>query len=389
MRPDGTESPPAPPTALAKRRRVPGWAMALSVVGALVLLGAGGTLTAIHVLGNRYENSVHRQDLLGPAGKDASGHVKPPKVTGPLTFLIMGSDSRAGDNANPDTADGTTASVGGAPRSDSIILVQVPKTMDRAFVISIPRDSYVPIVDRNGTVHGKDKINAAFSRYSPAGMVQTVNHLTGGHIDYPVIVDFAAVHKLTDLVGGVDVVIDKTSVDTYRYLPKGTPYHTVPACTDIYGRRHERCLEFKQGTLHLDSQLAEYYVRQRTNLPGGDLGRAKRQQQFLHALMAKASKTGFATDPVKFDKLIRTAAGAITADKSMPVQSLAYSLQNLTASSVTYISMPYARFGKVPVVGDVVVTDPAADKALFDAVNTDTMAAYVLKHPPNDASHGA
>jgi LCP family protein required for cell wall assembly len=389
MRPDDTESPATAAVHTRRRRRMPGWAIALSVVGALVLLASGGGLTAIHVLGNRYENSVHRENLLGPAAKDSAGHVRPPKVTGPLTFLILGSDSRAGDNANSQTADGTTASVGGAPRSDSIILVQVPKTMDRAFVISIPRDSYVPLVDQNGKVHGKDKINAAFSRFKPAGMVQTVNHLTGGHVDYPVIVDFAAVHKLTDLVGGVDVVVDKTSVDTYRYLPKGTHYDTVPTCKDIYGRWHERCLEFKQGNLHLDSQLAEYYVRQRTNLPGGDLGRAKRQQQFLHALMAKASKTGFATDPLKFDKLIQTAAGAITADKSMPVQSLAYSLQNLTASSVTYLSMPYARFGKVPLVGDVVITDPAADKELFDAVNSDTLASYVLKHPPNDASHGA
>jgi LCP family protein required for cell wall assembly len=309
-------------------------------------------------------------------------------VTGPLTFLVLGSDSRAGENANPTTRDGTAASVAGQ-RSDTIILAQIPKSMDRAYFISLPRDSYVPMYDENGRVHGKDKLNAAFSRYKPAGMVQTVNHLTGGHIDYPMIVDFAAVHKLTELVGGVDVVVDKTSVDTYRYLPANTPYSTVAHCRDIYGAKHVRCLQFKAGKLHLDPQLAEYYVRQRVGLPGGDLDRAKRQQQYMKALMNKIASTGFATNPVKFDQLVRTAAGAVTADTSMPIQSLAFSLQQLRPSALTFMSLHTSGFANVPGSGSVVVVDAVKDQELFAALNSDNLEQYILTHPPNDVSHGA
>jgi LCP family protein required for cell wall assembly len=371
-----------------KPRRAPGWALALAVIGGILVLGSAASFAAVQTLSNRYEGAVHREDLLGAAGRDSAGNVKPPKVTGPLTFLVLGSDSRAGENANTTTRDGTAAAVGGQ-RSDTIIVAEIPKSMDRAYFISLPRDSYVPMVDQNGRVHGKDKLNAAFSRYGAAGMVQTVNHITGGHIDYPMIVDFAAVHKLTELVGGVDVVVDKTSVDTYRYLPANTPYSTVPHCRDIYGAKHVRCLQFKAGKLHLDPQLAEYYVRQRVGLPGGDLDRAKRQQQYMKALMNKIATTGFATNPVKFDRLVRTAAGAVTADKSMPIQSLAFSLQQLRPSALTFMSMPTAGFAKEPGSGSVVVVDPVKDQELFTALNSDTLEQYILKHPPNDVSHGA
>jgi LCP family protein required for cell wall assembly len=359
--------------------------VACVAVGAAIAVISATAFAGITALGSRYEGAVQRQDLLGAAAKTKDGKIAPPKVTGPLTFLIIGSDSRAGDNANPDTPDGNTAAVGGE-RSDTIMLAHVPATMDRAYLISIPRDSYLRIADKNGDPAGKNKVNSAFAFGGAPRLVQTINNYTGGRIDYPVIVDFAAIHKLTELVDGVDVIVDSTSYDPYRFLPATTPYPTTP-CSDTRGRK-QRCLTFKAGPLHLDPQLAEYYVRQRVNLRRGDLDRAKRQQQYLRALMTKVTSGDFATNPVKFDKLIRTAASAVTVDKRMPVEGLAYALKSLRPTNLTFMTLPIAAEDTVPGIGSVLIPDSAKTMELFTALNTDTLDRYVLKYPPNDVSHG-
>ena len=136
--------------------------------------------------------------------------------------------------------------------------------------------------------------------------------LTGLTIDYPVVVDFAAVRKLTELVGGVDVIVDETTYDESRFLPANSRYPTTRC---YYQGRPKNCVTFKKGQLHLDGELAEYYVRQRKGLKQGDLDRAKRQQQYLRALMAKAASAGMLTNPKRFDELVVTVASALTVDR--------------------------------------------------------------------------
>lgn len=367
------------PRTVSRRRR---W---LTITAGLLVIASVGTVVSLKALDDRYEGAVKRENLLGSVAK-AEGIPDPPKASGPITFLIIGSDSRAGANTNPGTPDGTVAAIQGQ-RSDTIMLIHVPKSTDRAYVISIPRDSYIRIADKNGKPARKNKINAAFAFGGAPRLVQTLNNFTGGRIDYPIVVDFAAVRKLTDLVGGVDVIVDRTSYDPYRFLPANTPYPVTP-CRDTRGRR-QRCVTFKAGPLHLDGQLAEYYVRQREGLPSGDFDRVKRQQQYLRALLTKISAGDAIANPLKFDKLIRTALGALTVDNTMPVRSLAFTLKGLRAANLTFITLPIADTTTIPGVGWVAVPDEAGTRELFTALNTDTLDQYVLKHPPNDVSHGA
>jgi LCP family protein required for cell wall assembly len=268
-------------------------------------------------------------------------------------------------------------------RSDSIILMHVPKSMDRAYVISIPRDTYVPIAKKDGTgVAGKNKINAAFAFGGAQQLVKTVNLMGNIKIDYPVIVDFNAVREITNLVGGVDVIVDQTVIDPYRKLARNTKYpYTL--------RNGERLLTFKKGPLHLDGQMAEYYVRQREGLPNGDLDRAKRQQQFLRALMTKAVSGGMVTNPAKFDKLVVTIAGALTVDKRMPVQGLAFSLKSLRPSDLVFMTVPVAGFGNEPGAGSVVYPDKAKSAELFTALRNETLDQYILKYGANDVTRGS
>jgi len=357
----------------------------LAVVAGLLVVTSVGTVLGLRVLDARYEGAVQRQDLLGPVVR-ASREPDPPRATGPLTFLVIGSDSRAGDNANPETPDGNVAAIGGQ-RSDTIMLIHVPKSTDRAYVISIPRDTYLPIADKNGNPADRNKINAAYAWGGAPRLVQTLNNYTGGRIDYPIVVDFSAIRQLTDLVGGVDVVVDRTSYDPYRFLPASSRYPVTP-CRDTHGRR-QRCVTFKAGQLHLDGQLAEYYVRQRGGLPSGDFDRVKRQQQYLRALLTKITVGDMLANPVKFDKLFRTALGALTVDNTMPVRSLAFTLKGLRPADLTFLTLPIRDTATIPGVGWVARPDPAAARELFAAMKADTLDQYVARHPVNDVSHGA
>jgi anionic cell wall polymer biosynthesis LytR-Cps2A-Psr (LCP) family protein len=182
------------------------------------------------------------------------------------------------------------------------------------------------------------------------------------------------------------VVIDKKSVDSYRFLPEGSPYPSAP-CTDPQGRAR-RCVAFPAGKVHLDGKLAEYYVRQRRGLPNDDFDRAKRHQQYLRALAEKMADQNVLTDPQKLDRLVRTAAGMLTVDRRMPVQRLAFTLRHLRAKDLTFLTLPIAENRDVPGVGAVMVPDAARCRELFAALRAGRLDDYLREHPPNDVRHG-
>ncbi|MCO8277704.1 LCP family protein [Actinoplanes sp. TRM 88003] len=353
------------------RRR---WRLILTVVVVVLVTGSVAAVAGARALSHRYEGAVERADLLPPApSRPAGAPTEPPKVKGPMNLLLIGSDSRS----KGEPGDG---------RSDVVILVHIPKSTGKAYVISIPRDTYLPIATADGGRGSRNKVNAAYAWGGAPRLVQTLNQFTGVTVDWPVIIDFAGIRTLTDLVGGVDVTIDKRSVDSYRFLPEDSPYPSAP-CTDPQGRSR-RCVAFPAGTVHLDGKLAEYYVRQRRGLPNDDLDRSKRHQQYLRALAEKIADQNLLTDPLKLDRLVRTASGMLTVDRRMPVQRLAFTLRHLRAKDLTFMTVPIAENRDVPGVGAVMVPDLAQSRELFAALRGGRLDDYVREHPPNDVRHG-
>ena len=102
---------------------------------------------------------------------DLTGDTEPEGGKSPMNLLLLGSDSRisAGDPSQWKA---------GAQRTDAIMLVHLPADRQTAQVVSIPRDSWVPIPG-----HGEAKINAAFSYGGPSLMIQTVEHATLGAVN--------------------------------------------------------------------------------------------------------------------------------------------------------------------------------------------------------------
>src|SRR6185312_11118553 len=135
------------------RTRLPGrdplWARLLIVFGAILAILAGGSITATRVLASRYDHTIKKGTLLDPGARVTEQAHR--SITGPLNYLLIGSDARQG---SPDAGE----------RSDTMIIVHIPASLDRAYLISVPRDLRVqipPFPDKNFR-GSREKINAAF-----------------------------------------------------------------------------------------------------------------------------------------------------------------------------------------------------------------------------------
>ena len=163
----------------------------------------------------------------------------------PVNVLVLGVDIREGD-------------IG---RSDTIFVMSLNREKNVATMLSIPRDSYVPIPGR-----GWDKINHAYAYGKGKLTRRTVENLLNIEIDYLVEVDRKGVEKMIDAIGGVEIDVEKRM------------YYEDPWDDD-----GGLVIDLEPGLQTLDGEEAVQYVRYRDK--EGDIGRARRQQKFLAAAM--------------------------------------------------------------------------------------------------------
>jgi len=136
-----------PKPASHKRKRSP-WVSALTVVGVLALVCTCTTVGLALGLEHRYENKVTREDILGDLPR---ADVPLGTKTAPMNFLMLGSDDMSGKNQNIDDPDGS--------RSDTIMLIHSNAAHNKAFILSIPRDSLVDVPAGGNWKGGPNKIN--------------------------------------------------------------------------------------------------------------------------------------------------------------------------------------------------------------------------------------
>jgi LCP family protein required for cell wall assembly len=192
----------------------------------------------------------------------------------PLIVLVIGSDARPGQSVT-------------RSRADSLHLVGVNPVRGTASVLGIPRDSYVPIPGA-----GSEKINASLFFGGPQRTVQTVERLTGAHIDAYLLTGFLSFQRLIHMVGGVEVRI---------------PY----PIDDRLSRAH-----FRKGRTHLTGRDALAFSRNRHDAPGGDFGRSLNQGRLLIAALAEF-REDIRKDPVALFRWLWAGARSIRTDLSL------------------------------------------------------------------------
>ncbi|WP_306961068.1 LCP family protein [Streptomyces afghaniensis] len=145
---------------------------------------------------NHYADRVQRITDAFPHVREKERPVKPESAKGALNFLLAGVDSRS-DLPTTGRESKTDLWRPGAQRTDTLMLLHLAADRHTAFVVAIPRDSWVPIPG-----HGRAKINAAFSWGGPPLLINTVERLTGIRIDHFGVIDWHGFRSLTDAVGG-------------------------------------------------------------------------------------------------------------------------------------------------------------------------------------------
>ncbi|GAA3229901.1 LCP family protein [Dactylosporangium siamense] len=349
--------------------RDPIWAKLLVVVGAFLLIASATIVTGSQVLANRYRDSVRQENLLGNNARvstEDKTEERRSSISGPLNFLLIGSDLRANDPED-------------GQRSDSIIIVHIPVGLDRAYLLSIPRDLRVKIpafepTEFRGSSH--EKINGAFQHGGGgAGGVQllaeTLTELIGIRFDGAAIVNFDGFKAAVDLLGGVDMCIDQkvTSIhvgfdDKGNYLSPDRGGH--PAV-------------YEPGCQHLESWQALDLVRQRKSLANGDYDRQRNQQKFIRAILTKAQQQNLTTNPIALDRLIRALGGALTVDTNgVALEELMFGLRNVRPSSLLGLTVP-SEPQDIGGISYVVGLEDA--QALYSAIRGDTLDAWAVENP--------
>jgi len=318
-----------------RRRYRPVLAATLLLLVVAVAAVSGYAIYLSHIV----TSNVQKQDLLpaltpeqvqgGPGGPAPTPGVT--AVTGKgLNYLFVGSDAGPGREGG---------------RSDVIMLAHIPEDRHNVTLIHFPRDLYVDIPG-----HGKNKINASYAYGGAPLLVQTLQNLTGAHVDHVAVIGFEGFKAMTDAVGGVDVyVAESSSQDTVRFVA-GT-------------------------TMHMDGTTALEFVRSRYQLSEGDISRGQRQQEFFKALMLKVLSGDTLTNPVKLASLVDAATNNLTVDQSVDIgqtQQLALSLRSVRKDQVRFITAPFSGFAN-NAAGDVDVVDVAKMTAMGQGVAQDTL----------------
>ena len=294
----------------SRRRRVWKW---IGIGSLVVVLLAATTLVVAY---KKLQGNIHgiSTSVLGNDRPDK------PKVAGPqepLNILIMGSDDRKGTNIGGETPG----------LSDTAILLHLSADRKRAYGISIPRDTMVnrPTCRSKDGKHdmpgGLSQFNAAFAVGGPLhGEDRRAHHrhqgrpFRGGQL--------AGFKDMVNAVHGVTVCVPT-------------------AVNDDIGHIH-----LPAGTYKVNGNQALDYVRVRHDLgaPNGDIGRMKRQQAFISAMIAKVYSAGTLTNPVRLFKFLDAATSSLTTDTAFAnlkeLASLGRSLKDIGLDKIKFITVP-------------------------------------------------
>lgn len=300
-----------------------------TIAAVSVVLGTGVAWTTIR----SFEGGIFHMStpLLGQGGDD-----------GAIDILLVGNDSRTDAHGNPLTPEELATLRAGdeeATNTDTIILIRVPNSGKSATAISIPRDSYVKAPGMGMTkingVYGETKL-AEREALVAAGMedpqveqraveagrealIATVTELTGVTIDHYAEIGLLGFALITDALGGVNVCL------------KEAVYEPLSGA------------DFPAGWQTLDGAQALSFVRQRHDLPRGDLDRVVRQQAVMAELAHKVISGKTLSSPATLNRLQQAIQRSVVISSGWDIMEFATQLQKLSAGNVAFATIPVIR----------------------------------------------
>ena len=314
----------------------------------------------------------HLNDNIASQSLDKLGE-RPEKVYAgngePLNILVMGDDTRAGDDANK--IDNET---GGG--SDTTILVHLSADRSRAYAISIPRDSIIDRPECGDSPAATDVMwNAAYSIGGPLCTAAQLEAMTGVYVDHYVVVDFNGFGDMVDAVGGVPVCVPEDLVDKAHqiFVPAGDP-------------------SLLSGDQALDYVRARYVGEL---IQQNDISRIRRQQTFIAALVREVQSAGTLTRPDRVVKFLDAATQSLETDDNLDsvakIGRLALQLQDIGLEKVKFVTLPTEYFPRDSDFWGTVFWKPEAEE-VFRLINEDKplppklLRGSISAEPPSSSS---
>jgi polyisoprenyl-teichoic acid--peptidoglycan teichoic acid transferase len=256
--------------------------LAFSCLVVLALLSAAGGISYVY---SKYSRLPRVE--LGSVLSEQSGSDEP------RNFLLVGVDSAA--NLDPDEpARAGRGNVGGL-RSDTMMILRVDPGAERASLLSLPRDLWVPLAGG-----GTQRINTAIQSGGPGELIDTIEGYLGIPVHHYIQVDFAGFQELVDVVDGVEVYFANAARDSRSGLDI-----TETGCVTLDGQ---------EALSYVRSRHFQIYEDGRWRSDGSaDLGRISRQQDFIVRALRRAVDQGV-RNPVTLDRLVNAGLATVTVD---------------------------------------------------------------------------
>ncbi len=302
---------------------------------------------------------------------------RPEKTSKAENYLLVGSDTREGLTKEQISAlrVGSTATAAGG-RSDTMLIIHLSKSRDRAYIISLPRDSLVVIPEHVSSSDKKTiipdrkgKLNSAFSYGGAPLLIETIERATSIKIDHYVEVSFAGFAGIVDALGGIEVCTKVDIDDPKSHLVLSAGVHT------------------------LNGIEALKYVRTRDFDGRGDIGRMQRQQQFMSAVLNKATSSGTLLNPFKVKNFINASLASVKLDSGLApddLLTLAKQMKNLSSGNVRTLTVPLSNANGRYDGLSVVIWDEVLGAELWRRVRDDLpLVDEVTPTPTASASAGS
>jgi LCP family protein required for cell wall assembly len=359
--------------------------------GAVLMVVAGTGVVAKTAIFAYATKSVSKENLLGSAGIEAQqrGHVS---ITGAKNILLVGIDVRP--NQNP--ADGI--------RADSILVLHIPASHDAAYLVSIPRDTWVrvPAFD-NGFEKSReqgDRINGAY-RIGGTGLTGrkarekavellalTIKRTWGLQFDAAAIVDFNGFQQVVEVLGGVEMYVDQKTTSVHightRDGQVKVPYRQFnrsDGSTGLDAVEGVTPVTYQVGYQHLEPWQALDYVRQRELLPNSDYDRQRHQQQFIKALFTKMLSRDVMTNPITFNTVVDVVGKAMTIDDgAIDLEDWAFAMREIGGDDLVTIKTNNGTFHASPDSAGAESLDQTT-LDLLASVRNEQVGAFLAAHP--------
>ena len=282
-------------------------------------------------------------------------------IDGAVDILIVGTDNRTDAQGNPLSQEELATIRTGeeeGENTDTILLVRIPEDGSSATAISIPRDVYV----ETNTI-GPSKINGVYGANKEAALGRAVSNSPDGSLTD----DDQRAAVQAGRNGLISAVEDLTGVRADHYAEIGLlgfvlmtdAVGGVPVCLNADVDEPLSGANFHAGVQTISGSDALSFVRQRHDLPAGDLDRIVRQQAFMSQLVKKTLSAGTLTDPGKLGALVDAAQRSFVIDENWDFVDFALKLQDISGGSVRFETIPVTSIDSFTEWGESIVTaDP-------------------------------